>query len=74
MGKLQEKVATLTGGTSGIGFRNVQDGLTPVMHHSFRCSPAWILLLDPGCDRRRRVAVESPVEVFGDETDMRRGQ
>src|SRR5260370_33080104 len=37
-------------------------------------SRARSLLLDPGSDRRRRVAVESPVEVFGDETDMRRRQ
>src|SRR5712671_3525400 len=37
-------------------------------------SRARSLLLDPCSDRRRRVAVESPVEVFGDKSDMRRRQ
>src|SRR5260370_15820526 len=37
-------------------------------------SRARSLLLDPGSDRRRRVAVKSPVEVFCDESDMRRRQ
>src|SRR6202165_5395369 len=49
-------------------------GLAAVVPHSFRCSRARSLLLDPGSDRRRRVAVESPVKVFGDESDMRRRQ
>src|ERR1700694_2990235 len=52
----------------------IQDGSAAVMPCSFRCSRDRSLLLDPGSDRSRRVAVESPVEVFGDETDMRRRQ
>src|ERR1700682_2758704 len=49
-------------------------GLAAVVPHSFRCSRDRSLLLDPGSDRRRRVAVESPVEILGDESDMRRRQ
>src|SRR3984893_10986397 len=45
-----------------------------VMPRSFCCSRVRSLFLDPCSDRRRRVAVESPVEVFGDKSDMRRRQ
>src|SRR5258708_35953714 len=37
-------------------------------------SRARILVLDPCSDRSRRVAVKSPVEVFCNESDMRRRQ
>src|ERR1700681_2516211 len=54
--------------------RMFRTGWRPLCLPSFRCSQASSLFLDPGADRRRRVAVESPVEVFGDESDMRRRQ
>src|SRR5580692_174021 len=64
------------------GFRNVgscavpraiiRDGLAIMPRSS--SSRAWSLALDPCRDRSRRIGVESPVEVFCNESDMRRRQ